>query len=504
MCQKLTGSETGLLGYFRMDEKTGAITENKAIGSTLDGTIVPAPTWGYSGAPIGDVSKSEYNFGATNLTFTNNGLTIGDFTLAANQGIQVYKVNEAPSQTVLGTGLDSLHLNSYFGVFPVGIAGYKVTFDYSSTNINGKTREDSLTFASRADNSRATWNKIANTTLNTIANLVGTPLLSGQNEIIGAFAPPPIPGAALDFDGVDDMISVLDDNSLDLVNNFTLSAWVKTQDLSKKQRVFHKSGLRGYAFGMEAGGKLMFTSYGVADVFTPMPVVLVNTWTHIAVTYNNNVINFYTNGNLVHTQIVAMIFLANTSNFIIGSETGASFWNGQLDEVRLWSRALCEAEIKNSMYCDNLTFKTELVAQYSFNQGVAGGNNAGIITAIDSSGNNNNGTLSSTFALSGLTSNWVDGSPVKSDSICKPIVLPLGTNWTWTGAVSKDWFSPCNWDMLSVPNASSSVIIPKVTNQPEIKGNLNIARCKNLEIKTSLGAKLELFTNTGAKLEVKP
>jgi len=72
--------------------------------------------------------------------------------------------------------------------------------------------------------------------------------------------------------------------------------------------------------------------------------------------------------------------------------------------------------------------------------------------------------------------------------------------WNWTGNVSTDWFQPCNWDKLSVPTATSPVVIPGApTNQPVIaNGN---AQCLNIEVQSSSGASLTITTATG-NLEV--
>ncbi|MFN4257589.1 MAG: putative metal-binding motif-containing protein, partial [Saprospiraceae bacterium] len=39
---------------------------------------------------------------------------------------------------------------------------------------------------------------------------------------------------------------------------------------------------------------------------------------------------------------------------------------------------------------------------------------------------------------------------------------------TWTGAVSTDWHTPCNWNPACVPAATDDVVIPNVANDPVI------------------------------------
>jgi hypothetical protein len=59
-----------------------------------------------------------------------------------------------------------------------------------------------------------------------------------------------------------------------------------------------------------------------------------------------------------------------------------------------------------------------LVAYYNFNIGIDGGQNAGLVSMIDLTGNGNNGTLIN-FQLSGNNSNWVE-----SYAVMAPFVLP--------------------------------------------------------------------------------
>lgn len=73
--------------------------------------------------------------------------------------------------------------------------------------------------------------------------------------------------------------------------------------------------------------------------------------------------------------------------------------------------------------------------------------------------------------------------------------------WGWTGAVSTDWFEPCNWDKASVPTSTSPVLIPGgTTNQPTIISGQ--AHCLDLEINSSNGGLLTVNTDQGGSLKV--
>lgn len=292
-------------------------------------------------------------------------------------------------------------------------------------------------------------------------------------------------GAALDFDGTNDYVSVPDNNSLDLTNNFTISAWVKTNSIATKQRVVDKrsatAGSGGYSFGIEVGGKLIFTSYNVADITTPTAHVSANTWTHLAVTYQNqtNGLNFYVNGNLVYTTNGVGVIPANIYPLrISGESSGIALWNGQLDEVRIWQRVLTGCEIKGYMNCDHLLDKTGLSAQYSFNQGLSENANPTIITVRDSSINANNGTLNG-FALTGNTSNWVEPGGVISGTSCEGVDINVSNlNDNGAGSLRQAILDInagiCNSYVLNL-NVSGTIILasslPAITKELTINGN---------------------------------
>lgn len=71
-----------------------------------------------------------------------------------------------------------------------------------------------------------------------------------------------------------------------------------------------------------------------------------------------------------------------------------------------------EAEIKDNNNTELTGSEDNLWIYYQFNEGTAGGNNAGVTTVPDKAplGGNNDGTLID-FTLSGTSSNWVADTP---------------------------------------------------------------------------------------------
>lgn len=235
----------------------------------------------------------------------------------------------------------------------------------------------------------------------------------------------------LNFDGVNDRVIIPDATNLQINNNFTIEFWFKTQSVSQTQKyIFSKGGSSNqYAIIYEyVDNQMEFYSFGGSTGADPRNVsqIAINdtNWHHIAYTYNGTSFTGYRDGNLVFTA-TGLVFNLNPlsgSNLFLGSSPiGGANPGMNMDEFRMWNRALSQAEIQNNLNCELPGGQTGLLVYYKFNQGAANGNNTTLNTVTDLSSNNNNGTLNG-FALSGATSNWVDNSIITSGNICTPFL----------------------------------------------------------------------------------
>jgi hypothetical protein len=84
-------------------------------------------------------------------------------------------------------------------------------------------------------------------------------------------------------------------------------------------------------------------------VAAPYPVPL-NTWTHLAVTYDGAMMHFYVNGNETATKSVTGAIQTNSNPLRIGGNVPyGQYFQGSIDEVRVYGRALSQAEIRTDM-----------------------------------------------------------------------------------------------------------------------------------------------------------
>ena len=221
-------------------------------------------------------------------------------------------------------------------------------------------------------------------------------------------------------------------------SSFTLEAWIKVPGTGTQTIVSRGDGSNGsitdYILqlsndGASSGNEVSLFAGGAWD--DSVSTVPINTWTHVAVTFDGRNKQFYINGVLDRTvPRTNAIYSTPTSPLYIGrqgSVCDCNFFNGLIAEVRLWSTVRTAAQINGDM--SFLQFESQpagLVAYYHLDEGSG-------TTAIDSSGNFNNGTLQNgaTWANSGPptlgTTNVVVGPAAGVDSV---VLSSLGTSWT--------------------------------------------------------------------------
>ncbi len=161
-------------------------------------------------------------------------------------------------------------------------------------------------------------------------------------------------GGALNFDVVDDYVTVIDSSSLGFTQGFTAEAWIRpdtcTPAGSGHNTVIGKESEFLFAFQTSckmanyiyAGGSWTYDSS--ANIYN----VPIGTLSHYAMTYDGNKIKTYLNGELKGSGTSKSGNMGNTANLLgIGKRpySGSQYYDGFIDDVRIYNRALSAAEI---------------------------------------------------------------------------------------------------------------------------------------------------------------
>ena len=76
----------------------------------------------------------------------------------------------------------------------------------------------------------------------------------------------------------------------------------------------------------------------------------VNTWTHVALTYDGATMRLYVNGVQAASQAQTGAIETNSNPLRIGGNVPyGEYFQGRIDEVRVYNRALSQAEIQTDM-----------------------------------------------------------------------------------------------------------------------------------------------------------
>jgi hypothetical protein len=211
---------------------------------------------------------------------------------------------------------------------------------------------------------------------------------------------------ALNMDGMDDYAAI--GSPLPAGASYTKEARIYlTQSPYTPQNILssHFS-----PFWIDAGTLRAGNNASIPEVTDPGVFPLL-TWVHVAVTFNGATgsMQLYRDGVMVASSTSFNSYLDD--NTLIGAwdngtGTNTSFFGGIMDEVRIWNIARSASDIAANMNREvNPQAEANLVSYYTFNQGMAGGDNTGLITVMDRKGMAN-GTLYG-MTLSGSGSNFV-------------------------------------------------------------------------------------------------
>jgi hypothetical protein len=176
-----------------------------------------------------------------------------------------------------------------------------------------------------------------------------------HNGINGKF------NSSINFDGVDDYVSIINPSS----DNFgtgpmSVSAWIKTTTTSSFSTIIDNktAGTNNAGFNLQLDGNKQ-PYFRVANGTTQFPVVATgktlndNQWHNIIGVFErtggvNDKIHIYVNGKLINTysSVPSGWNITSNQNLLVGQYGGNGYFNGQIDDVRIYNYALTSEQVK--------------------------------------------------------------------------------------------------------------------------------------------------------------
>jgi hypothetical protein len=225
---------------------------------------------------------------------------------------------------------------------------------------------------------------------------------------------------ALDFDGLDDEVTVPGASSLIAGSNqISISCWVYPTNANPMYPDF--DGFCGFRNEIDCDFYMMqispantiearFRNSLGTDFTIAYQGLILNTWQHLALTFDGSMLRLY-QGGLLADSVAASGGITNTAeSFHIGSlPYGINpYWlTGKVDEISLFNRALTPYEVGCISQETVNPSDPGCMLFYNCNQGIANGVNTSISALEDLSGHIDG--VFNAMALTGATSNFVGG-----------------------------------------------------------------------------------------------
>ena len=205
-------------------------------------------------------------------------------------------------------------------------------------------------------------------------------------------------GNAISLDGVNDYVSIPHNAALKPSAQITIEAWVYPRDIHSNRyyEIYRKEdGNDRHLFSFQENGTILSFGLGIAGSYAELDVPISasnyeNQWVHVAAVYDGFSKKIYRNGVMIgSTSVSGSIGTSGTSPGIIGSWGGSQeFFNGVIDEVRIWTTVLTQTQIRDRM-CRKINSSDalypNLVAYYNFDESAG--------TDVVDGANGNNGML---------------------------------------------------------------------------------------------------------------
>ncbi|WP_445722640.1 PKD domain-containing protein [Flavobacterium sp.] len=288
-------------------------------------------------------------------------------------------------------------------------------------------------------------------------------------------------GNAIDLDGTNDYIAAPLPTVFNNIgaNSFTVEMWVTRESPTTTSRLFFAQldsnnfatilvSLSGVPYLYIRDNSITYS----VDTRTSIPV---NQWTHLAFKWNatSKTITVLINGvELQNTVSGGTSSWGNDNRMTIGSRTdSAQFFNGKIDELRIWNQERNNAAIVASMNTCVSETDANLVAYYRLDEA------SGSTTANDATGNGYTGTLTNSDVSIAWTYGAVSCNGYATNDFTNTNnasgVYPIGnTTVTWTATNPAGNTATCT-QLITVVDAEN----PVITCPTAITINTDLGQC---------------------------
>ena len=177
-------------------------------------------------------------------------------------------------------------------------------------------------------------------------------------------------GKALSFDGSDDYVRIERSSSLDATSEVTVEAWIcpraYVSGLGDNSHIVSRTNTGGgHVYVLSLYPDSHKASYSVnpfPDQHASNADIQLNVWTHLTMTYDGSYVRLYINGEFDSSYELSGAIETTPNWLAIGCNSYGSTYahfNGTIDEVRIYNRALSQEEIRSHIPYESLDWAHE-------------------------------------------------------------------------------------------------------------------------------------------------
>lgn len=234
-------------------------------------------------------------------------------------------------------------------VYNRNLSDKEVLSHYSKSNKGNQYCEKVVTYEC-TDNMVSLWRFDSNAS-DSVGSNNGT--VYNSNFVSGQVS------GAIDFNGLNDYVEVKNSNSLNITKAITIEGWIYPRSIPTigDERLLTKTdgssyGVQYQLFIRDKKPQLSFYTFDQVQgqdawigAFSSNEIQN-NIWTHIAFTYDGQVVRVYLNGQLDNQLEFVGSLRSNAGNLYIGYDPRLDdYFDGSLDEFTIYNRALSDGEI---------------------------------------------------------------------------------------------------------------------------------------------------------------
>jgi fibronectin type 3 domain-containing protein len=307
-------------------------------------------------------------------------------------------------------------------------------------------------------------------------------------------------GKALVFNGSSSVVTINDSSSLHLTTGMTVEAWVNPTALQGAawiDVIYKQTDIYQLAASSTVGGEGPTAGgtfgNGWQNVAGPSALA-VNSWTHLAMTFDGANLRVWINGVNVASQPQTSPLTTSTMPLQIGGDSiYGQYFTGTIDEIRIYNRALSQTEIQADM--------NSPIGSGGATPPTAPAN----LTATASGGTQINLTWSASTSSIGIANYPVERCQGAGCTNFVQIATPTTTSYSDTGLTSAVTYSyrvraaDTNGVLSAYSNTASGTtadIIP-----PTAPSNLTAAAVSSSQVNLSWTASTDNVGVTGYRLE---